>query len=520
MAGNRKNTTGINRRARRHYSGLITLGLATVLGTAPGAVAADDAASDPAHIDSYQPHPRVFILSDIGNEPDDQMSLTRLLLYANEMRIEGLVATTSCWQRTSVRPDMMQLVLSHYAQVQPNLLKHDPAYPSAQTLGALIKAGQSGFGMAATGPDKMSDGATLLVKAIEKQDAQPLHVLLWGGANTLAEALQILRHTYDAATASKLVSRLRVYSISDQDDAGPWIRREFPELPYIVDPSRPDGESYSAATWTGISGDLNYRNGDGADFTTVSNSWLDTHIRSKGPMGKSYLHYAFIMEGDTPTFLGLTDNGLDSAMNPGWGGWGGRYIVRQPLSETRPIWTNGGDFFPGKPNGADTVTGVDGKPHTSPQATIWRWRAAYQHDFESRMDWTIQDVAHANHPPKVVVQGDHTTAPVFLTLHVGQSATLDSKGTADPDHDRMQVRWFIYREASLATSSAIAPADVVGRRGEDRLNAPLVAELDGDGPKATLHALRPGTAHVILEVEDSGTPSLTRYRRVVATITP
>jgi len=40
------------------------------------------------------------------------------------------------------------------------------------------------------------------------------------------------------------VAKLRVYSISDQDDAGPWMRREFPGLHYIGLPSTPDGDQY------------------------------------------------------------------------------------------------------------------------------------------------------------------------------------------------------------------------------------------------------------------------------------
>src|SRR5690606_41593476 len=44
-----------------------------------------------------------------------------------------------------------------------------------------------------------------------------------------------------------LLSRLRVYAISDQDDSGAWIRREFPDLFYIVSPG-----GYDAATWRGI----------------------------------------------------------------------------------------------------------------------------------------------------------------------------------------------------------------------------------------------------------------------------
>src|SRR5690606_16141621 len=43
--------------------------------------------------------PRVFVLTDIENEPDDAQSLVRFMTYSNQMEIEGIVATTSCWQR-------------------------------------------------------------------------------------------------------------------------------------------------------------------------------------------------------------------------------------------------------------------------------------------------------------------------------------------------------------------------------------------------------------------------------------
>jgi hypothetical protein len=43
----------------------------------------------PTHVDNFTGHPRVIILSDIGNEPDDQMSFVRLLLYSNELDIEA-----------------------------------------------------------------------------------------------------------------------------------------------------------------------------------------------------------------------------------------------------------------------------------------------------------------------------------------------------------------------------------------------------------------------------------------------
>lgn len=75
----------------------------------------------------------------------------------------------------------------------------------------------------------------------------------------------------------------------------------------------------------------------------MTNAWLDSHFRAKGPLGAHYLKFAYIMEGDTPAFLGLIANGLNSGINPSWRAWGGRYVYRQPYGETHPIWTQGGD---------------------------------------------------------------------------------------------------------------------------------------------------------------------------------
>ena len=62
---------------------------------------ADALRNQVAVVDSFHGKPRVLVLTDIGNEPDDQMSLTRFLLYSNEFDIEGLVATTSTWQKAT-----------------------------------------------------------------------------------------------------------------------------------------------------------------------------------------------------------------------------------------------------------------------------------------------------------------------------------------------------------------------------------------------------------------------------------
>ena len=124
--------------------------------------------------------------------------------------------------------------------------------------------------MGATDSRKPSTGAQALMNAAMRSDPRPLWIAVWGGANTLAEALMHLRSELEPDAFRALLARLRVNSISDQDDAGPWIRREFPTLFYLVKPSAADAEEYGSATWTGISGDVYYRNCAGADPTTVT----------------------------------------------------------------------------------------------------------------------------------------------------------------------------------------------------------------------------------------------------------
>jgi Protein of unknown function (DUF1593) len=467
-------------------------------------------------VDTFSGKPRVAILSDIGNEPDDQMSFVRLLVYSNELDLEALVATTSTWQKAKTQPETMHMLIHTYGEVRKNLELHAKGWPTVEELDRRVAAGQAAYGMAATGNRKSSPGSKALMEAIQRDDPRPLWICVWGGANTLAQALMDLRSVKAADETNRLVSRLRVYSISDQDDAGPWIRREFPELSYIVDPSMPNSQSYYHATWTGISGDIYYRNGEGADTIIVTNEWLDENIRSKGPLGKGYPRFMFIMEGDTPSFLGLLDNGLNAYGRPDWGGWGGRYVYLQPYGESHPIWTQGGDEF-ARANSQDAVTGADGRTHVSDQASVWRWRDAYQNDFAARMDWTIKDFTQANHNPVVVVNGKPGAAPIEIETTAGQTITLDTAGSSDPDGQSLSYRWFLYPEAGL-TGTQGADVSLSGEIGP-------VAKIIAKSPCRALWLPRgpcqgSGFMHVILAVTDNGKPPLTSYRRVIIKVNP
>jgi hypothetical protein len=213
----------------------------------------------------------------------------------------------------------------------------------------------------------------------------------------------------------------------------------------------------------------------------------------------------YIMEGDTPSFLGLVNNGLGWAVSPAYGGWGGRYALYQAYGETRPIWTNNQDS-------RDTVTADNGQTQCTDMATIWRWREHFQHDFAARMDWCVAgDFKQANHNPVAVLNGDRTKRVIHLAAKPGEPVTLSAEGTSDPDGDTLEVRWWIYPEAgSLRDAKGWGfPENVIlsaARGPQTSLTAPQVQ--------------KPATIHVILEVQDRGSPRLIAYGRAIVEVKP
>ena len=443
--------------------------------------------------------PRLVVLTDISNEPDDEESLVRLLVYANEFDLEGLIATTSTHLRKGPREDILRRDLDAYEKVLPNLCKHAPGYPSAGRLRAVTMTGQPEYGMAAVGDGKSTAGSRHLIEVVDKADERPVWVSVWGGVNTLAQALGDVKATRDQAAVDKFAGKLRVYTISDQDDGGCWLRREFPNLFYIVSPCNVGGSEYWRATWTGISGDRMHATGVMHRFGMVDNPWLKQHIsQNHGPLGALYPPLTYIMEGDTPSFLGLVNNGLGWTVRPDYGGWGGRYQLFQPYGETRRIWTETRDS-------RDTVVSDDnGRTDTSHQATLWRWREHFQNDFAARMDWCVTgDFKQANHNPLAVLNGDKTKNVLEITGKPGETVRLSAADTSDPDGNAIEPRWWIYREAG-SLKDDVKLSDATGPM--TRVVLPQVQQ--------------PATLHIILEVSDDGTPKLRAYRRAVITIQP
>jgi len=442
--------------------------------------------------------PRVIVLTDITNEPDDEESMVRFLVYSNEYDVEGLIATTSVWLRDKVRPENIRERIEAYGQVRDNLLKHAPGYPAKEHLLSVTRAGLPRFGMDGVGFGKSSEGSRHIIRVVDKPDDRPVWISVWGGANCLAQALWDVKNTRNQEQLDAFVSKLRVYTISDQDNSGRWMRLAFPNLFYIVSPSEVGHHEYYKATWTGISGDRQYKNAPRHRFDLVDNPWLEENIiKGHGPLGALYPKLAYIMEGDTPSFIGLISNGLGSRKSPSYGGWSGRYVLCQTYAETQPIWTNAR-------GSQDTVVAENGLEYTSDQATIWRWREAYQHDFAARMDWCVAETFEAaNHNPVVAFENDQSKAIVNVTVKPAETVKLSADGTYDPDWNQVFYRWFVYKEAG----SYNGQVDIENRDSQEAsFIAPAVKQAS--------------TIHVILEVKDDGEPSLYSYRRVVVTVEP
>jgi hypothetical protein len=184
------------------------------------------------------------------------------------------------------------------------------------------------------------------------------------------------------------------------------------------------------------------------------------------------------------TFLYLVPTGMNDPEQPTWGSWAGRY-GRNELYKARPYyWANQEDTWQGT---------------THRDNTLKRWAVHLQSDFKARLDWCVNDAAHANHPPVPQVKG-----PLRRTVKPGDKVVLDARDSTDPDKDSLKFEWLHYPE----------PSGYCG---------PALAIEGASSPEASLVVPQVDTTqtiHIILIVTDNGSPPLTRYQRLILTVQP
>ncbi|WP_414663009.1 DUF1593 domain-containing protein [Horticoccus sp. 23ND18S-11] len=315
--------------------------------------------------------PRLAVLTDIGGDPDDQQSMIRLMVYANEFELELLIAsaagTRGELKEAITRPDLIHQIVDAYGQVLPQLRRHADGWPDAGHLKARILSGNPQRGRDHIGPVHDTAGSQALIARIDAGTAgRPLHLTIWGGQTDFAQALWRVKHERGAPGLAEFVRKVRVYDINDQDGIAAWLRAEFPGLTYIL-AQAPAGRDKRDGVYRGM-----YLTGDVA---LTSREWIDANVRSRGPLGALYPvktwtdpnPHGCLKEGDTPAWFFFLPRGGNDPADPTKPGWGGEF-ERQADGWYRDRTAAAG---------------------SDPREAVSRWRAAFQRDFAERMNWCL-----------------------------------------------------------------------------------------------------------------------------------
>ena len=114
------------------------------------------------------------------------------------------------------------------------------------------------------------------------------------------------------------------------------------------------------------------------------------------------------------------------------------------------------------------------------------------------MIWSVTPTyAGANHEPHVALRGSSR-----ISARPGTTVHLEAV-TSDPDGNAVTVKWWHWKDVDTY------PGDV-------RLPAPASHAISLQVPA---DAVAGQTIQLVVEATDNGTPPLTRYQRVVVTVT-
>ena len=383
--------------------------------------------------------PRLIITTDIGQDPDDMQSLIRLLHYANEFRIEGIIANADnnhVGEPARIRDDLIHTLISEYSKIHNNLNLAMPGFPSPEYLHGIVRKGCSSNGVDVpvnnfVGLGKDTGGSNWIIDVVDSPDPDPVCIAVWGGACDLAQALWKIRSTRGDVEVKEFIQKLRVYFIGKQDSSNDWIIDNFPELWLIL-----------ALDWGGDKWMSSYRGMFwGGDMSNTSLEWLQENVLNQNPLAAMYPTSTYtggsdknphgaMKEGDSPSFLYFLQRGFNSIEHPGWGSWGGRF---SRVSNS---------FFR---DAADTV--FDESVSTfveSPRATVFRWRSDFQNDFAMRCAWGGGAPGPVFRGTRIVVSDQVHDGVFGLSASPGESVHVEILTHPEELADKVEHSCFFY----------------------------------------------------------------------------
>lgn len=495
-----------------------------------------------------QPKPRLIITAD--PELDDNNSLIRLLLYASDIEIEGLIYASSQfhWKgdgkgtkwfvpgreydrfgmnecpceswRWNKEERFIHDIVDVYELVYSNLMIHEPNYPSPALLRSKIRYGNIDF----EGDfSQDSPGSELIKELILDEKPEPLFITAWGGGSTIARALKSIQEEFEFTVKwreirEKISRKVILLPSGDQDDT----------FATYISPMWPDIEirQFSQGPNYGYGAQLR-ATPENAPFLT--SSWMKENVSEQGALGKLYRVWgdgkqmvkgdkvdyfgfadytneqlkemgyfvwmpvqekgSWLGEGDNHTFMNMLGNGLRAYEKGYFGGWGGRELEIQNKAAVGGMALEGSaEDMAKRLSSMDSLNTVgQGFPNFFPAA---------QRDFAARLKWSVTEkFENANHAPIVSIEG-----PLILKAIPGQKIKLNA-WTSDPDEDVVTVEWF---QIPVVTFHG----EVVFSQNKGLKTEIIIPE----------NSLSGQSIHVVLAATDQGSPSLTSYRRVVIMI--
>jgi len=454
--------------------------------------------------------PRVIVTSD--GEIDDECSIVRFLLYTDEWDVEGLVTSSSQyhWHGHDWAGDhWIDPYLDAYAEVYPNLLKHNKNYPSPGYLRSKVFLGN----VTSEGEmDSITPGSQHIAKVLlDTTDNRPIWLQAWGGINTIARALKTIEEEHPDRM-QEVARKIRFFFIWEQDstyqsyilphwgkyDILTIICDQFWAIAYQWNKIMPeDKRSYFGSDWM----KTNILENHGK----LCSLYKAHVLGSQGLAGDTSFNAGdFRSEGDSPSFLHIINTGLRNMESPAYGGWAGRYVRVYNNTWLDPVPVSGYEY----PDGRWYTFTAWGRKYMREEypanpdkmnyyfEPITRWADAIQNDFAARADRCVKSFKDANHPPVVILnQYDLKTMP-------GSTVRISAKDSYDIDKDSLSYRWWQYEDADSYKASIV----FIGANKQD-----ISVVIPGDMQKGE-------TFHVVCEVKDNGVPNLTRYQRVIVEV--
>jgi hypothetical protein len=242
---------------------------------------------------------RILISTDIGGtDPDDNQSLTHLLMYNEKFDIEGLVSSPSYGNGSTSEIFRM---IDLYEKDLPKLEKKLLGFAKPDFLRSVTKQGRKGTAPF-SGISQATEGSEWIIRCAKKEDSRPLWVLVWGGLEDLAQAL------HDAPEIRK---KIRVYWIGGPNkkwsaNAYAYIASNFPDL-WMIEVN---------SSYYGL-----FSNNQLPDVIRTTD-YYEKHIQGEGQLGKDFKSYyeGEIKMGDTPSLLYLMNGNPENPAGESWGG--------------------------------------------------------------------------------------------------------------------------------------------------------------------------------------------------------